>query len=168
MHRRATLYLGTYASVGGAPDTTGGVELGGAAIFRHFSIGAELRGDMPVAVDRGVGRIQEGRLFVEALPCFRTIAFGFGVCALAAVGLTVARGLDYPVSRTAFVPYVAFGARLLVEIPLVRRVALGLHGDVLGLVTRASLHAENSDAYVDAPATGAFGMNVVYRFGDGS
>ena len=90
------------------------------------------------------------------------------VCALAAVGLTIARGHGYRVSRDDFLPYVGFGARLMVEIPLAKRLAFGLHADVLGLVTRASLKVDANVAYADAPATGSFGVNFVGRFGDGS
>jgi hypothetical protein len=168
IRRRATLYGGGYAAVAAAPATTGGIDLGGAAVWRHFSVGGELRGDIPVTQSRGTGRIEVGRVFVEAVPCFRTIAFGFGICALAAVGLTIARGHGYVVSNDVYLPYVGVGARLMVEIPLVPRLAFGLHADVLGLVTRANLRVDADTAYTDAPATGAFGIDFVGRFGDGS
>jgi hypothetical protein len=166
--RRTTLYGGGYAAVAAAPTTTGGIDVGAAAVWKHFSIGGELRGDMPVEQSRGTGRIEVGRVFVEGVPCFRTITFGFGICALAAVGLTIARGHGYVVSKDAFLPYVGLGARLMVEIPLAKSLAFGLHADVLGLVTRAKLRVDADTGYVDAPATGAFGIDFVGRFGDGS
>jgi hypothetical protein len=166
--RRATVYAGAYAAVAAAPTTTGGFELGGAVVYRHLSIGAELRGDVPIKDAGAIGRIEVGRVFGEGVPCFRTLAFGFGVCALAAVGLTVARGHGYRVSRDVFLPYAGLGARLMVEIPIARRVAFGLHADVLGLLVRAALRVDSTVEYRDAPATGAFGFNFVARLGDGS
>ena len=165
--RRGTLHMGAYAAVAASPSTTGGVELGGAAVYSHFSIGAELRGDMPRRTSAVGGSIELGRVFVEGVPCFRTIAFGFGICALAAVGLTIARGYGFVVARDVFTPYFALGARLMAEIPLSSRFALGLHADVLGLVTRLSLKIDAATTYTDAPASGAFGVDLVVRFGDG-
>ena len=168
MSWRTTIYGGGYAAVAAAPATTGGLEVGGAAVWKHFSMGGELRGDMPASQPRKVGRIEVGRVFVEAVPCFRTITFGFGVCALAAVGLTIARGHGYVVSKDVFLPYFGLGARLMVEIPLMKRLAFGLHADVLGLVTRANLRVDADTGYTDAPAAGAFGLDFVGRFGDGT
>ena len=160
------LYAGAYAAVAAGPATTGGVDVGGGVVYRRFSIAAELRGDIPSSGGVLGGNVEVGRVLVGVVPCFRAAAFG--ICGLASVGVSLARGRGFVVSRSAQAPFVAVGARLLAEIPLARRIALGLHADVLGLLTRLVLRVDATVSYADAPASGTFGLDLIGRFGDGT
>ncbi len=162
------LYGGALVAVAAGPSTTGGFQLGGGVEWaRSFSLALELRADVPSRSDTpSGGTIELGRFTAQIVPCFR--AFNFGFCALAAVGVSYARGSGFVFSDSVQAPYFAAGGRLLAELPLGRRVWLGLHADVYGVVTRLVLRVDATAAYKDAPANGAFGVTFGGRFGDGT
>jgi hypothetical protein len=161
------LYAGALAAVASAPTTTGAFTLGGGVLIgQRFSTAVELRADLPARSDTPTGRVELGRFAALLVPCARALNFGF--CALLAVGVTYAHGEGYAFSQAVQAPYVAGGARLQAELPLGRRVRLAFHADVFGLATRVVLRVDSAAVYRDAPASGAFGLTLGGRFGDGS
>ncbi len=159
------LYGGALIAIAASPTTTGGFQIGGGALWRAFSIALELRGDVPTRAHSVAGEIEVARTFFQVAPCFRAFAFGF--CVLGSAGVSILRGHGYLVDRDEVSPYLAVGARLMTDVPIGRRLWLGVHADLLGVLTRVRARVDATVGYTDAPATGAFGVWVGGRFGDG-
>ena len=76
------------------------------------------------------------------LPCVR--AYGLFFCGLLSGGVVIAYGADFSIDRHAVLPFFGGGARVGVELRLTRRLAMGLHADLLALLfTRAVLEVDD-------------------------
>jgi hypothetical protein len=150
--------LAILAAIASAPNATWGIEAGLGAEWRRFSIGAELRGDLPGSRVAAGGTVSSSLVVVNLLPCVR--AYGLFFCGLLSGGVLIAYGADFIVDRRAILPFFGGGARVGIELRLTRRLALGLHADLLAPFTRAVLEVDDQVLFRAPPVSGAFGALV--------
>jgi hypothetical protein len=107
---------------------------------RRWSLGLEMRGDLPSSSDAAFGgRVETALLIGLIVPCVRhKIA---SVCALAAFGAERGDGGGYNEPRSVVGFYAALGGRLAVDIPLPPPLAIRVHADLLAPLTRTELYA---------------------------
>jgi hypothetical protein len=150
--------LAVIAAVSSEPGATWGFELGLAAQWKRFSVGAELRGDVPGARVVGGGTVSGSLVVVNLLPCVR--AYGMFFCGLLSVGMMIASGAGFPFDQQVVLPYCGGGTRAGVEFKLNRRVAIGLHADLLAPFTQTVLFLDRNELYRADPVSGTFGLLV--------
>jgi hypothetical protein len=146
------------AAVSAEPGATWGIALGLAAQWRRFSVGAELRGDVPGTRVSGGGTVSGSLVVINLLPCVR--AYGIFFCGLFSGGVMIANGAGFPVDQQAVVPFFGGGARAGVEFKLSRRIAIGLHADLLAPFTQTVLYVDRNELYRADPVSGAFALLV--------
>jgi hypothetical protein len=150
--------LAIVGAVASAPNATWGVELGLGAQWRRFSLGGELRGDLPGARVTPGGTVASSLVLVSLLPCVR--AYGFSFCGVLSSGVMIAYGADFAIDKRVALPFAAGGARAAFEFRLTRRLAVGLHADLLAPFTRELLKVDDQVVYRAEPVSGAFGALV--------
>jgi hypothetical protein len=146
------------AAVGSAPAATWGLALGLAAQWRRFSLGGELRADLPGSSVSAGGTVSSSLVTVHLLPCVR--AYGFFFCGLLSAGMVIAYGSEFPVDRRVVLPFFGGGARTGVELKLGRALGLGLAADLLAPFTRARLQLDDQTLFHAQPVSGAFSLFV--------
>jgi len=150
--------ISVLAAVAAAPAATWGLALGLAAQWRRFSIGGELRADLPASRVSSGGLVSSSLITFQLLPCVR--AYGFFFCGLLSAGMVIAYGSEFPVDRRVVLPYAGGGARAGFEIKLGRALALGLSADLLAPFTRVELQLDDQSLFHAQPVSGAFSLFV--------
>jgi hypothetical protein len=136
----------------GANVAAPGFTVSVSAVMLHFSMGVELRGDLPGAASTDLGLITTSRLMGSLVPCGRFHIFA--ACALASFGA----------DRTSFSSatfYAGLGGRFAVEMPVYRRLWMRLHGDVLATLTHLDAYASLERFY---RISGALGWALLLQF----
>jgi hypothetical protein len=151
-------HLAILAAVASAPDATWGIELGLGAEWHRFSLGGEIRADVPASRSAGGGTVSTTMVVVNLLPCVR--AYGFSFCGLLSGGILIGYGAEFPVDRRTVLGFGGGGARAAYELRLTRRLAIGLHADLIAPFTRAVLTVDNQEVYHAEPVSGAFGLLI--------
>jgi hypothetical protein len=132
----------------------------------RWSVGAELRGDLPTSAPSLFGgRVETALVAGFVVPCVRhrlVVA-----CALAGFGLERGSGSGYdgPTVVSAF--WAALGARLALELKLFSPVGLRLHVDVLAPLTRTELYVGPAGGssrllYRTAAMSSVFGIALMF------
>jgi len=124
------------------------------AQWKRFSLGAELRGDVPGGRVTPAGVLSTSVVMLHLLPCVR--AYGFSFCGLLSAGVTIAWGAEFAVDKRVTLPFAAGGARAAYEFRLSRRLAIGLAADLLAPFTRTVLKIDDQEVYRAEPVSGAF------------
>jgi hypothetical protein len=150
--------LAILGAVASAPNATWGVEVGLGAQWRRFSLGGELRGDLPGARVTSGGIVASSLILVSLLPCVR--AYGFSFCGVLSSGVMIAYGADFAIDKRVALPFAAGGARAAFEFRLTRKLSVGLHADLLAPFTREVLKVDRQEVYRAEPVSGAFGALV--------
>jgi hypothetical protein len=151
-------HLAILGAVAAEPQASWGMALGLAARWRRFSVGVEVRGDLPGSRVTLGGTVSSALVTTNFLPCAR--AYGFSFCGLLSVGVMIAWGADFAVDHRTSLPFVGGGARAAWELKLTRRLSMGLHADLLAPFTRALLRVDSEEVWHAEPVSGAFGVLV--------
>jgi hypothetical protein len=118
---------------------------------------------MPASADiPDLGRIKSSLLVATVVPCGHVRSLL--ACALVSVGTLQGAGeqVDQPRQESTF--FAATGARLGAEIPLVKRLYLRVHLDLLATLTRTTLHLDDKAAWITPPLSGDLGISVMASF----
>lgn len=137
--------------------------------YRAFALALEGRADPSLGASRASPDTAKGGAGVSAtlllgllVPCARWRFLG--LCALIGVGALQGRGVGVAVPSRATTLYAAAGARLALEVPLLRRLALELHLDGLTPLTRTSLMLDGAEVWATPPLSGALGATLQVPF----
>ncbi len=155
--------LGAVAAMGAAPSLTFG---GTASIARRWpwwSIGAELRADLP-ASNEGLngGEVQSNLILGTAFAClFRQVLFG---CPMVSVGAIHGTGARAEIVKSESRLYLAAGLRLGIEAPIGEWFAFRVFGEMLGTFTRVELRINNERAWITPILNGSLGAATLWRF----
>ncbi len=160
---RARLGASARSSIGLAPGAAFGFAIGGFAVWRHASLGAEASIDLPATKHVSSSESVSAWLFAGTLvPCIRLAPMS--LCALASVGRFAgsADGVTSPQPRAAL--FLGFGARVGVDLPLSDHVAFGAHADALVNASPAILRVGSTDEWTASPVAGILSLGVVASF----
>jgi hypothetical protein len=164
---QARLSAGVLAAIDAAPAPALGFAMQVALAAPRWSLGLELRGDLPAAAPALFGGSVETSLVAGFLvPCVRHRILA--ACALAGIGVERGAGSGYDQPARIDALWAAVGARLAVELTLVDPLGLRLAVDVLAPLTRTELYVGTiSDArrlYRTPAVSSAFGAAVTTHF----
>lgn len=135
---------------------------------KRWSLGVEMRGDLPASAASAVGgRVETALIIGMIVPCVRHKLAS--VCALAAIGAERGDGGGYNEPRAVSSFYAAFGGRLAVDVPLPPPLAVRVSADLLAPVTRMELYAGSLGdlghrLYRTPPVSSALGAAVLAHF----
>lgn len=151
----------------GAVPTIGSLGVVAQAELRYRAFALTLEGRIDPSLgsrsaDSGRGAVQATLLLGLLAPCARWRALG--LCALLGLGALQGRGVDLQVENRATTFYAAAGARMAVEVPLLRSLALDLHLDGLAPLTRTSLQVDGIEVWATPPLAGALGAVLQVLF----
>ncbi len=134
----------------------------------RWSLGVEMRGDVPSAAPAAFGgRVETALIIGMIVPCVRHKVAS--ICAIAAIGAERGDGGGYNAPRTVSSFYAAFGGRLAFDVPLPAPMAIRVHADLLAPVTRMELYAGSLGdlshrLYRTPPVSSALGLAVLAHF----
>ena len=134
----------------------------------RWSLGVEMRGDLPASAPSAFGgRVETALIVGMIVPCVRHKLAS--VCALAALGAERGDGGGYNEPRAVSSFYAAFGGRLAVDVPLPSPLAIRVYADLLAPVTRMELYAGSLGdlghrLYRTPPVSSALGAAVLAHF----
>lgn len=169
--RPATVHLvvggGGAVAFGAAPGPTVGFQAFVGLRARAASIALEARADLPAtAPTPSGGEVDAGLVLATLAPCLHLGVAA--VCALGSVGVLRGTARDPSgsdaASRRGSQLFVAVGARVAVEIPLHRLLALRLHADGLLPVTRTTVAVGEANVWTTPTFAGALGLGAVVTF----
>jgi len=155
--------IGGLVAAGTAPAVNGGFTAQLGLRYGAFSAAIEGRADVPAATSAPGGGTVSGALYAGSfVPCFH--ARVFAACGLVTAGGLRGAGSGVADARTDVTPFAALGLRAGVEIPLVWRVALDVHGDFTAALTPTTLRLDGRDVWTTPRAAGALGAGVLVHF----
>jgi hypothetical protein len=164
--------LGVVAALDATLLAAAGLTLQADLLRPSFSIGIELRGDLPATTRMGYPTVTAALVSGTVVPCLRH-RFA-SLCGLVSLGAELASVADLPLimvttgtmSMHSF--WAGLGGRLAVELPLYKRLAMRLHADVIAPVTRNRLTVPGSDGtityYLTPAVSSALGLAVLTIF----
>jgi hypothetical protein len=161
---RLRVAFGVQGTIDAAPGAQFGFMGRVGFALRRFSLAAEVRGDLPGSADVDGGRVSASTMAAFLVPCVshRVVA----LCLLGGGGGQEVAGSGYLLSRSSWVPYVAVGARIEIELAMTRIIALLLHVDLMAPITRAELYVGTERpqrVYRSAPVSSSFGLLLSTR-----
>jgi hypothetical protein len=160
---RVSAGLGGLVAVGSAPGVAGGLTLQARLRLEALSVGLEGRVDLPARTDSQGGEVGTTLVAGALLPCvhWRYLAG----CGNLTAGAIRAAGYGWERSDSGSAPYLAAGARGVLELPLVSVLSLRLHADLLAHVVRVRLQdpVTGDSFWSTPPVCGTFGLGVAAR-----
>jgi hypothetical protein len=160
--------IGIAAALDSGPAPAFAFTLQLAIARQRWSLGVEMRGDLPASADAAFGgRVETALIIAMLVPCLRhKIA---SVCALAAFGAERGDGGGYNEPRSVVGFYAALGGRLAVDVPLPPPLAIRVHADLLAPLTRTELYAGSIGdlghrLYRTPPVSSALGLALLAHF----
>jgi hypothetical protein len=128
---------------------------------RWWSVGLEGRTDLPSSHAALGGHVTTSVTSASLCPCLHVGLLS--TCGVFTAGALFAHGDDYPVvvSHQVTSPWLALGVRAGAELPLSRRLALLLFGEVLAPLLRTALEVDSTPVYSPPGITGDFGLALV-------
>jgi hypothetical protein len=144
------------------PGASWGINLALGLDWRRFSLRLEARGDLPGDETAAGGTVGATAILGTLLPCVHLHVF-VG-CALGSAGAVGEVGAGYAVDKRTVRPFVGAGARVGVQVPVARRLAIGLHADAIAAITRSVLQVDKQAVFVSPPVSGALGLALVGFF----
>jgi hypothetical protein len=159
--------LGLLAAIDATMLAAAGVTLQADWVRPRYSVGLELRGDLPASNDQLVTASLWTASFV---PCLRH-RFA-SLCGLASLGAELAGVSSVPLNlvgpRSISDFWLGLGARVAVELPLYKLLGLRLHADVIAplLHHKLTLTAASGDVvyYATPSVSSAFGLALLASF----
>jgi hypothetical protein len=152
------------AGIIGAVDSTtlatAGFTLQADVVRPHYSLGIEVRGDVPSSGQSPTTTVEGSLWTATLLPCFRfKVAL---LCGLAAIGYerVTATGSGNLLSQL----WAAAGGRVAVELPVYKLLAIRLHVDVMAPLLRHRLADGDNVSYVTPTVSSAFGVAALAVF----
>lgn len=153
------MVLGT---VGTSVGPTAAFGVSGFLDLDRWSLGLELRGEIPARLRTGIGTVSSA-LFSGTLSGCRRLWLA-SVCVIGAAGGQLSEGQGFADARSAWDPFAAAGARLALSIPLTAKLAVRAQGDALFPFTRTRLRVSQVVAYETPWVTAALGAGLELRF----
>ena len=158
---------GGAAAFGAAPGPTASLHVFVGLRARVASIALEARADLPAAERTpSGGEVEAGLVLATLAPCLHLGVAS--VCALGSAGVLRGTARDPSgsdaASRRGSQLFVAAGARVAVEIPLHRLLALRLHADGLLPLTRTTVAVGEVNVWTTPTFAGALGLGLVVTF----
>jgi hypothetical protein len=150
--------------VGVEPAASAGAAFVLEAFMRPFSVGLEVRGDLPASAPSNVAPydVQSWLAAGALVPCVHVRAV-FG-CGVVAIGDLEATSVGTASPKSAQDLWAAAGGRLGVDLPLVERWSLRVYGELLGSLRRDTLSIDGTLAYRYSPASGGAGVVALLHF----
>jgi hypothetical protein len=163
----ARLSVGFVAALGAAPSAAPGFTLQVSLARPRWSVGFEMRGDLPASAAAAYGgTVQSSLIFGALVPCLRHRVAA--LCAIAALGVERGGGAGYADPRTVSGVWAALGGRIAVELPVASSVAVRVHADMLAALTRLELYVGVHDPgrriYRTPDVSGALGLALLVSF----
>ncbi len=161
------LYLDLLVALGAAPAPSVGLVVGGALRSERWSIGLELRADLPASKAAAGARVATHLVVGSLLPC---VHFGpLAGCAVVSAGAVFARAAGFEGARGGESPFVAGGARAAFEWPLfgdgaAGSLAIRVSAELLFPVTRSALWLGDREVWSTPPATGSGAVGLGWHF----
>jgi len=154
--------VGLVSGWGSAPSFGIGFTVGCALVGEGWSAAMEGRVDLPSSMALRAGEASARLLVASVVPCLRLGMAGACVLVTGGARQVAGDGLDH--ARHATVPYLAFGGRLSAALPVSKRAALALHGDVTAPVTKIRLEVDDDTVWTSPAVAVAFGLGVAIMF----
>jgi hypothetical protein len=162
------LSLGLIGAIDATTLAAAGLEVEADMVRSAFSVGVELRGDLPSSVRLGSAVINASLWTGSLVPCLRHKLAG--LCGLVSLGseiVTVNPGppLTEQMSVSRF--WFGLGMRMAVELPVHRYLALRLHADLIAPLLRHQVPSPGAAVgiyYVTPPVSSAFGLAFMATF----
>lgn len=156
---------GVLGAFGAAPAPAMGFDLAVAMVRRRWSLGVEIRWDLPARATAAFGGEAETSLIVGVLaPCVRHRVVA--VCALAELGAERGAGAGYANPQVVNGFYAALGGRLAIEMQAFGPLWLRASADLLAPLTRLELYVGTVDkpdrrVYRTANLSSALGLAMM-------
>ncbi len=155
--------IGLFGAFGWLPAANLGFRVSGGLQGKMLSLSLEARADLPASKSLRVGEVSAWLLAGSLVPCVH--ARWTSVCALATLGaMHVAGGGGLENPRHTTLPYLAFGIRAAVSLPLTPRLSLALQGEVTTPITEIQLTVGSEVVWVSPTVATAVGLAMAYRF----
>jgi hypothetical protein len=155
--------LGSRIAVGLEPGAAVGLAAGGAVIFSHASLGAEVESFLPTTTTAASGSIARVWLVDGAVvPCWRSLPLS--VCGVGRIGRLEGTGDHVVDPRTDASVFVALGARAGVEVALAARVFFHFDGEIDGTLVRPTLESGPETLWRAPAANGMLAASLSYDF----
>lgn len=100
--------------------------------------------------------------FASLVPCFHRGVFGG--CALLSAGVLQGAGLRFSETRQLAFPFVAAGARVLADLPIVAPISLRLHADLLAPLSPTVLLVDDAEVWSSSPLAVSLGICAIVHF----
>jgi hypothetical protein len=153
---------GITGSIGETVSATGGLLAGVGLRSVNWSISFEGRANLPRPHAVAGGHIDVGTLSATLAPCVhRSIVGG---CALVTLAALRGSGENLNEANQATTPFIALGARALIEFPQDSTVAFRANVDVASPLTRTTLKVGDNAVWTTPPINVALGLAGVVRF----
>jgi hypothetical protein len=154
-------------SFGTAPSTSPGASVFARGRVQWWSLSLELLADLPASAARpsesGGGRVGSWEAGAGLASCVHVGPFA--VCAVGSLGSLMASGHDIDPQSSKATLFAMAGARLALEWPIGRTLALRLRGDGVVNLRRVNLALGDDDIVWRAPPiAGTLGAGLVARF----
>jgi len=154
--------LGAAGNVGETVAATMGFLAGVGLRSERWSLSVEGRADLPRTRAAGGGHVEAGTLAATLAPCLRRGVFGG--CVLATLAALRGAGQDLQNENQITTPFVALGARALVEFPQNGLIAVRLHLDLTSPLTRTTLKVGDQAVWTSPAMCVALGVAATVRF----
>lgn len=150
------------AAIGSAPVRNLGVAVRFAARRGNASLGLEGRADLPASMPLSAGDVSTSLLVASLVPCvhWRRVAG----CALATGGVLRAAGHGLVDARHVAAPYVALGARLVVDGAVTSNLSWTAHADVSAPLTETELRVGGEELWTTPPVSVSIGLGLAFAF----
>jgi hypothetical protein len=151
-------------NVGVEPSASAGAAFVLEASMRPFSLGLEVRGDLPATARSNVAPydVQSWLAAAALVPCVHVrVAFG---CGVVAIGDLQATSVGTASPKSAQDLWASAGGRLGVDLPFAERWLLRVYGELLGSLRQDTLSIDGVIAYRYSPVSGGGGVAALLRF----
>ncbi|HEY3356649.1 MAG TPA: hypothetical protein VGQ83_25585 [Polyangia bacterium] len=153
---------GATGAFGSTPAPTVGLRALVGLRRERLSLGLEARGELPRDADAGGGSVSATVVAAAVVPCYQRGRVAG--CVLLAAGAIRGAGHGLAEARSETTSWLAAGARAAVDIPLTRKVALLVSGDLVAPLQRTLLRVSGAPAWTSPVVCGALGLGVRARF----
>lgn len=158
------LGLSPHLSLGSAPSTAFGLQLGAAARWTSLSLGLEGLYDLPASTVVIGGQVKTSLLAATLAPCYLAGSFGgvgLGACGLVTGGAFSATGVGIPGARDATQGYFSLGGRGQADYEVLSWLKVRGQADLRVPLLRTTLTSGNSKLWSTPPVAFTLGVAAV-------
>jgi hypothetical protein len=127
--------------------------------FEFFSVDLEGALQLPTSLEVLSGKVTVRLVGGAAVPCFHF--WKLGACGVVVAAALDSEGTGFEDARQVVTPYVALGARGLLELPLTPQLLVAVRLDFLVPLATTSLRVGGNEVFSTFPVAGRLGLFVV-------